>query len=276
MAHEHSSTRLVWSDLWQEKPVLYTTLKFTTIINNTLLSLLLIAVYSVVYDTFCFWVTRRTRQKYHYQIADSTTGNPVAKPLSKLVRNTHGSPMTVATKAILHSAPFACVQYMTSQSIIHIARWIASVSMTNKNMKRRCSRLLDRGIECSAVLRYYTPLNVAAAAILLCIIRGFQLHVQSPKRRVQDINYSPGFLKFLSTCRHIAQMILALPIAVVHMYTHISTETPWKYLKLLIFQASASWAIFVAGNLICLLAALPDFQGTMEALEESGITGSRG
>jgi hypothetical protein len=28
-------------------------------------------------------------------------------------------------------------------------------------------------------------------------------------------------------------------------------------MKLLVVQASASWAIFVIGNLICLLAALP-------------------
>ncbi|EUC37198.1 hypothetical protein COCCADRAFT_1790 [Bipolaris zeicola 26-R-13] len=276
MAQDHSPTRSVWSELWQEKPALYITLNFTTIINDTLLSLLLVSVCSVVYDTFRFWIGRRTRQTYHCEIVDGRGGNSATEFLDKLVRDTRHSPVTVATKAMLHSALFFCVQYMTSQGIAQIARWTASFSMTNKNMKRRCSRLLDRGIECSAVLRYHTPLNITAAVILLCIIRGFQLHVKSPKSRAQDINYSPGFLKLLSRCRYIAQTVLALPIAVTHMYTCVLRGTLWKYTKLLVVQASASWAIFVTGNLMCLLAALPDFQGTMEALEESGITGSRG
>ncbi|EMD85707.1 hypothetical protein COCC4DRAFT_207761 [Bipolaris maydis ATCC 48331] len=276
MAQDYSPARSVWIDLWQEKPALYITLQSTAIINNALLSLLLIAIFSVIYDAFRFWISRRTRQTCHYQVVDGTVGDPATKLLDKLVRDTSGSPMIVAAKATFHSTPFVCVQYMTSQSIVHVARWIASTSMTNKNMKRRCSRLLDRGVECSAVLHYHTPLNIVAAVILLCIIRGFQLHVKSSKCRAQDTNYSPGFLKLLSTCRCIAQRILALQIAVIHMYTPVLRETPWRYMKLLVVQASASWAIFVTGNLICLLAALPDFQGTMEVLEESGITGSRG
>jgi hypothetical protein len=195
---------------------------------------------------FCFWVVRRTRQAYNYHVVDGTLGNPTTGFLSILTRNTRGSLATVVAKATFHCALFLCVQYLTSQNVVYIARIIASTFMTDNNMRRQCRRLLDRGLECSAALRYHDLLNIAAAATLLCIIRGFQLHVELPKRRAQHTNYSLGFLRLLSKCRDTAQTILAVPIAVVYMYTRIPRETPWNYAKLLLVQASASCAILQA------------------------------
>ncbi|KAL6174280.1 hypothetical protein ACJQWK_00418 [Exserohilum turcicum] len=277
MARQDVSTRSVWTDLWHDgmldellsqwylqltcgapDPVLYIALTCTSTINNALMSLLVLAILSTLYETFCIWLGRRACQPYNYRMINGATERPKTSVLATLARCNRTSPPTlVVAKAAFHSLLFLLTQYMITSLVIHVARAMVPMWVTHRNVRRRCSRLRDRGLECAAAQRYHTPLHMAAAVILLCIIRGLELHIDVPSDGLQHSNHSAGFLRLRAKCRGILQTVLAAPITLVSLYTGVSRGHIWARFKLLLVQALVSLAVFVAGNVVCLVAALP-------------------
>ena len=96
-----------------------------------------------------------------------------------------------------------------------------------------------------------------AAIGLLGFIRGFQLHVDLTSRQLQNGNYSPGFLSLYNKWRRITQRLLAAPIAVIVLHSRVPSDELWKHARLLLIQVAASIGLFLAGNILCLLAAFP-------------------
>jgi hypothetical protein len=152
---------------------------------------------------------------------------------------------------------FIGVQYIISLLVVQIARVIASTFASDRNVRKQCGRLLARGLECSAATFHHDWLNILAAVGLLAFIRGFQLHVDFPNRQHEKGDYSSGFLSLEEKCRWMMQRLLAAPIAVVVLHSRVSRDGMWKHAKLLLIQAAASIGLFLGGNLLCLIAALP-------------------
>jgi hypothetical protein len=234
-------------------------MNLSTTVNNALVSLLLIAVLSTAYDFLRMWLVHRTRQTYNYTLVDDTceTPPPSPGPLSLLARTSRGPRSTVYTKASFHATLFVGIQAIFTLVVVQIARVLASTFATDRHLRKQCSRLLQRGLECSAATRYHDVLNVATAVGLLCFIRGFQLHVDLPNRQSQNGNYSPGFLSLQDTCRRMTQRVLAAPIVMVVLHSRVSRGELWMHAKLLAVQAVVSVGIFICGNILCLLAAFP-------------------
>jgi hypothetical protein len=172
-----------------------------------------------------------------------------------------------------------------------MARVLASTLATNRTVRKQCLRLLEKGLECSAATSHHDWLNAIAAVGLLCFIRGFQLHVDLPNHQSQNSDYSPGFITLYNTWRRVTQRLLAAPIAVIVLHFRVPKDELWKHAKLILKQVAISIGLFLAGNLLCLIAAFPvstsvpryarfkaandmqDVDDTIHALEVSGLTG---
>lgn len=177
--------------------------------------------------------------------------------LAKVARDSRKTSTAVTAKATFYSVVFLGVQYTMSQMIVQTAYVMAATFLMDSHLQHQCSHLHDKGLECSTALYYHRALDIAAALILLIIIRGFKLHVEQPKHCIRDTKQRPVFLRLQSKYQRITQMMLVPPIAVVHVYTRASRPRTWTCLKLLLVQASASCMVFLLGNCVCLLAALP-------------------
>jgi hypothetical protein len=243
-------------------PVLYLAMRGSHTINDALVSLLLLAIFSTAYDLLRLYIGRRTRQP-RYSIIDGTlesTGE-VSRPglLSSLARTSRGPRAAVYAKALFHSVLFVGLQWVSSQVVIHVARAIASTFTVDTNVRRECSRLLAQGLECGAAIRYHDSSNVAAVIGLLCLIRSLDLHLELSTRGRHSNNYnpSPGFLTLQAKARQVTQSILAVPITVVCMHTRVSRQELWKHASLLLTQAVVSLGIFLVGNFVILIAAMP-------------------
>ncbi|CAE7188704.1 hypothetical protein P3342_008985 [Pyrenophora teres f. teres] len=266
-----------WSGLLQENPVLYLALRTSANINNTLVILLLLSVFSAVYDASRLYIggRMRTRQTHHYSFIDGTHEGSIPSILSSLAHANQGSPRIILfAKAIFHFALFVGVQCIITRIVIEIARVLASTYMGGDDVHQECNLLLAKGLECSAAIWYHNALNVAAVICLWCLIRGLKLHIDTPRRTrpADDTYYSPGFLSLKTKCRSMAQSILATPITIVALHSRVSKREMWKHVWYMLGLTIASLTIFLAGNSVVLLAALPDFQHTLDALEESGLT----
>jgi hypothetical protein len=228
-------------------------------VNAALVTLLLVAVFSVAYDRFRLYLSRRTRQTYSYTIVDDTLEESRSSLglLYLLARTSHDSCSMIWAKTMFNKGLFIGVQYTISLIVVQISRIVASTFTTDSHIRKECARLLERGLDCSAATRYHNVLNVAAAIGLLCFIRGFQLHVGLPNRQSHDVNYSPGFLSLYTTWRRITQRLLAAPIAVIVLHSRVSRGEVWKHMKLLLIQTAVSVGLFLCGNLLCLIAAFP-------------------
>jgi hypothetical protein len=241
-------------------PVLYVVIRCMHTINNALVSLLLLAVFSAAYDLLRLYLGRRTCQP-RYSIIDGTLETAVEPPgpglFSSLARTSRGPRAIVYAKALFHSIIFVGLQWVLSEVVIHIARAIASTLTVGTNVRRECSRLLAQGLECGAAIRYHDTLNISAVIGLLYLIRSLDLHLELPTRNRHSSHYSPGFLAMQDKARQLAQTILAAPITVVYMHTRVSRQQMWKHATLLLTQIVLSLAIFLVGNLAYLAAALP-------------------
>ncbi|KAG9189234.1 hypothetical protein G6011_06102 [Alternaria panax] len=275
MSQQGTPVQSVWLTLWQGNPLLYLALNLSMTANTALVILLLVAVFSEAYDQLRLYLSRRTRQTYSYILVDDKLGAPTSSPglLSLLARTSRGPRSIVWAKAMFNSQLFISVQYTINLLVVQIARIIASTFTTNRNVRRQCTRLLAKGLECSVATRHHDWLNILAAIGLLCFIRGFQLHVELPNRQSQQGDYSPGFLSLYSSWRRTTQRLLAAPIAVIVLHARVSRDDLWKHAKLVVIQVAGSIGLFLAGNLVCLVAAFPDVQDTLHALEVSGLTG---
>lgn len=100
------------------------------------------------------------------------------------------------------------------------------------------------------------------------MVRGLGVHVdvgvpcrvlQAPRRRDGDGRYSPAFLRLVAGARGVLQSVLAVPSTVVRMYGTIPRdEYEWrKRGRLFVTQAMVSGLVFVMGNVVCAVAALP-------------------
>lgn len=263
-------------------PVLYLALQSTAIINNALLTLFLLAAFSTIYDVFRFWLQRRP-----------FSSPPVRESLRKLPPEPCKSFISLKPKSIFYTALFLALQSATSNLLTHLSWLLTNASLKNRNLRRRCSRLHARGLECSTTTHYHSALNTATALMLLVFIRAFELHVKQPHRQDLDDTHSPGFLRLKTNLRWLMQTLLAAPTAVVYVYTRAARQRLWSCLRPLLVQAAVSCAVFLLGNFVCLVAALPvsalvncwifrvksnekkDFQGTMDALQGLGIMGVR-
>jgi hypothetical protein len=234
-------------------------MNLSTTVNIALVTLLLIAVFSTAYETLRTWLLGRTRQTYSYVPVDDTLeiSPPTPGPVSLLARTSRGPRSAVYARAILHALLFLGVQAIISLSVIQIARVVASSFATDRHLRKQCNRLLQRGLECSAATRYHDVLNVTAAIGLLCFVRGFQLHADQPNRSSQNSNYSSGFLSLQDTCRRMTQRVFAAPITVVVLHSRTARSGLWKHARLILIQVAVSIGIFLCGNFLCLLAALP-------------------
>ncbi|KAF1831242.1 hypothetical protein BDW02DRAFT_572229 [Decorospora gaudefroyi] len=271
--------RSVWTELWHENPILYLAMQSTTTTNNALVSLLLLAVFSTTYDILRPYVARPARPTRNYAIIDGTFETSTTPGLlSSLARTSRGPRGTVYAKALFHVSLFVGVQYVVTLVVTQVARAIASMVTTDDHTRRECARLLAKGLECGAALRYHEFLSVAAVVGLVIVIRGLGLHIEVPlhSHRNNNSNYSPGFLSLRAKCCRILQSILAAPITVVSLHTRVPRQDLWKRVMLLLAQAALSLGIFFGGNFVCLITSLPDLQGTIDALDASGITGRKG
>jgi hypothetical protein len=241
-------------------PVLYLAMRGSHTVNNALVSLLLLAVFSTAYDLLRLYIGRRMRQP-RYSIIDGTleTTGEVSGPglLSSLARTSRGPRAAVYAKALFHSVLFVGLQWVSSLIVVHVARAIASTFTVDTNVRRECSRLLAQGLECGAAIRFHDALNVAAVIGLMCLIRSLDLHLELPTRNRHGNNGSPGFLALQAKARQVAQTILAVPITVVYMHTRVSRQELWKHASLLLTQAVVSLGIFLVGNFVILIAAMP-------------------
>jgi hypothetical protein len=237
--------------------MLYLAMKSTTTINNALVSLFLLAVFSTAYDILRLYVGRSTRQNRNYAIIDGTPEASTSVLLSSLPRISRGLYSTDYVKALFHAFLFVGVQYATTQAVTQLARAIASTFTTDSYVRRECDHLLAKGLECSAVLRYHDFLNIAAVMGLLCLIRGLDLHADLPFRNRNNRNYSTDSLSLQAKFRSAARIILATPINVVYMHARVTRQDLWKHARMLLTQAAMSLGIFVVGNFVCLIAALP-------------------
>ena len=234
-------------------------MNFSMTANAALVTLLLVAVFSVAYDRLRLYLVRRTRRTYSYTLVNDKLETPTSIPglLSLLARTSRGPRSILWAKAMCNKGLFIGVQCIISLLVVQIARVIASTFATDRNVQKQCGRLLTRGLECSAATFHHDWLNALAAIGLLACIRGFQLHVDFPNRQHEKGDYSPGFLSFEEKCRWMMQRLLAAPIAVVVLHSRVSGNEMWKHAKLLLIQVAASISLFLGGNLLCLIAALP-------------------
>ncbi|KAA8617483.1 hypothetical protein PtrSN002B_002383 [Pyrenophora tritici-repentis] len=274
---ENMPMQFGWTGLLQEHPILFLALRASANNNNTLVILLLLSVFSAVYDASRVYVGGhvRTRQTHHYSFIDDTHESSAPSLLSSLARAKKGRPRIILyAKAIIHFALFVGVQCIITWIVIKIARILASNYVDDDDVRQECDLLLEKGLECSAAIRYHNALNVAAVICLLCLIRGFKLHIDTPTRTrpIDDTDYSPGFVALKTKCRSMAQIILAVPITIVALHSRVSRREMWKHVGILFGLTITSLIIFLAGNFVVLLATLPDLQHTLDALEESGLT----
>lgn len=228
-------------------------------VNAALVTLLVVAVFSQLYDALCLCLARYTRQTYGYILVDDRLETPESTPrlLSLLARSSRSRRSMISAKPVFNSQFFVGVQYTISLIVVQIARVTASTFVTDRAVRRQCMRLLEKGLECSAATRHHEWLNILAAIGLLGFIRGFQLHVDLTNRQLQNGNYSPGFLSLYNKWRRITQRLLAAPIAVIVLHSRVPSDELWKHARLLLIQVAASIGLFLAGNLLCLLAAFP-------------------
>ncbi|KAH6877602.1 hypothetical protein BKA58DRAFT_78261 [Alternaria rosae] len=275
MSKQDPPMQSVWQELWRGNLPLYLAMNLSTTANIALVTLLLVAILSITFEVIRIWLFRRTRQTHSYVLVDDTVeiSPPSSGPVSLLARTSHGPRPTVYAKAILHAILFLGVQAVLTLLVVQIARLVASTFATDRRLRKQCYRLAQRGLECPAATRYHSVLNVTVALGLFYLIRGLQLHADLPTRPSQNSNYSNGFLSLQDTCRRAMQKVLAAPITVVVLHSRVSGDEPWKHARLILVQVAVSVCIFLCGNFLCLLAALPDIHGTILALEKSGLTG---
>jgi hypothetical protein len=240
-------------------PALYLAMLTTSAINNALVSLLLLAILTTVYDMFLRYLRRRTRsrQTRNYSIIDGGSTPDISRPglLSSFARTSHGSPSSVYAKAFFHTVLFVMEQYTMTQLVIHVARFIASTTITSNSVRDRCSRLWVRGLECPAALQYHDILNVAAVVGLLCFIRSFATQLENPSP-YPDPRSSPGFRTLWSGYWHAMQSVFAVPITIVNLHT-LSRGDLWRRARLVLVQGGVSLGLFLIGNFVCFVAVLP-------------------
>jgi hypothetical protein len=240
-------------------PPLYLAMQVTSTINNALVSLLLLAFLTTAYDTFLCYLRRRTRsrQARNYSIIGGGSTLVIARPglLSSFAHTSYGPRSSVYAKAFFHVVLFVIHQYTMTQLVIHVARSIASTTITSDLVRDECSRLWVRGLECAAALQYHDVLNVAAVVGLLYFIRNFatQLENASP---YPDLRSSPGFRTLWSKYWQAMQSVLAVPITIANLHT-MSRQDLWRRAQLLLVQGGVSLGLFLIGNFVCFVAALP-------------------
>lgn len=234
-------------------------MNLSTTANIALVTLLLVAIFSIAFEIARIWLSRRTRQTHSYVLVDDTVGisPPNSGPVSLLARTNRGPRSIVYAKAILHAILFLGVQAVLTLLVVQIARLIASTFATDRRLRKQCDRLAQRGLECPAATRYHNVLNVTVALGLFCLIRGLQLHAELPTRPSQNSNHSNGFLTLQDTCRRTMQKVLAAPIAVIVLHSRVPADELWKHARLILVQIAVSVCIFLCGNILCLLAAFP-------------------
>jgi len=189
-------------------------------INNTLVTLLLLSVFSIAHDIISPYIGGRTRRTNHYSNIDGTPS----------LVNRKNSRVTLYAKSIFNFALFVGVQSVITRVVIE-----------------------------TAATQYHTFLNAVSVICLLCLIRSLKLHVNLPVRTrpIDYTNYSPGFVALQKKCQRMAQTVLAIPTTIVALHSHVSREAMWKHAWFLSVLAGYSLVIFLAGNVAVLLAGLP-------------------
>lgn len=171
----------------------------------------------------------------------STTKPPPKHPVLQLQNLSSNSPhqtfkcfTSVTPKAAFYVTFFLIIQSATSYLLTHLSYILASASLKNRNLRRRCSRLHARGLQYSTAAYYHDLLNVTVALALLVLIRGLELHIKRRRSGHSTTNCSPGFLRFQNTHRSLMHTLLAVPMAVVYVYTCAARQRPWSCLRLLL------------------------------------------